>query len=122
MAKKKVTSEPSDSPPEMKGEGSLRPKRDDLAGLRLVRMAISQSWVVQDKELTAQNLAAIERNPKAGIRAHIAAARTKIAMTAQNLAAIDTAIRARNAEDLVDTVAELKEWKESIEGNGNEPM
>jgi hypothetical protein len=101
-----------------------RPQRDALADLKLYRYAIQQGWPVSAdlKARTLERLSQMIDNPKGGDRAWTAAARTLVSMTTATTGAISTAIQARQHEELADTVRELREWKESVEGSGHEPV
>jgi hypothetical protein len=60
-------------------------------------------------------------DPQASPRAISAATRVVLSATQTNLQAIDTALRCRLQEELVVEVEELKSWRETVEGQQQNP-
>ena len=92
------------------GVGGTRVGRASLADLRLYAYALRQGWDVSGelKGDAERRMRQILKDDKAGARSWVAAARTAVAMTATNLASIDTAIRSHQAVELAAEVEALK--------------
>jgi hypothetical protein len=103
------------NPEPMRGVGSDPPKRADLAALRLHRHALAQGWPVPSelKNQAMKRMGQILKDDKAGDRSWVAATRSVISMTGANLQSIDTALRARQQEELDERLQELEVWRES---------
>jgi hypothetical protein len=90
--------------------GGERPRRADLAELRLLRRALRNGWPVP-AAARAKAVARMQElldTDEAGGRAWAAAARTLVSMTRADLAAVDAAIRADVHQGLSGRVARLE--------------
>jgi hypothetical protein len=120
MASEKTPATPDATGP-IPDEGSgERPKRADLAELRLFRMALAQSWVVPAalKEKAVGRMRGILEDEEAGARSHVAAVRTLLGMTTATTSAITAAVQVHAATELK---AELDDLKARIDGKEGQP-
>jgi hypothetical protein len=96
--------------------GAGRDQRADLAELRLFRYALTQTFAVpqETKRAALERVDEVLRGGQTSHRTIVAAARVLTAMVGTNLSAIDVALRARAAEDLVEQVEQLRAEVEAI--------
>jgi hypothetical protein len=100
---------PAPDSPGGRGDSIVR-ERGRVEEIRLYKLALAQAWAIPAamKQQVLNRLSEVLHDRKAGPRELTAAARAVISATGQNLAAVDTAIRARNAEELEARVNELE--------------
>jgi hypothetical protein len=84
----------------------------------LVRRALRCGFNVPQKKKAeaVKQIGAILEDQNAPARSKIAAARTLATMEGVTLQSIDVALRAYQQGELAEAVADLKSWRESVEG------
>jgi hypothetical protein len=111
MAKRKPSTPDPPEPPEPDGgAGDKRPGgRHKLADLRLFAYAIKQGWDVPEdlKTKATERVGGILKNAKSE-RSWLAATRMLVSMTTATTSAIDTALRARLQEDILERLEKLE--------------
>jgi hypothetical protein len=80
--------------------------------VRLIERAIRESWDLPEDTRRAMvaRLGTMIADPETKTRAFLAAAKTLIALSRVNLSAVDVAIRARSAEDVVERLKDMEAW------------
>jgi hypothetical protein len=99
------------------GPGGKR-NRHKLADQRLIERTIAQSWPVSE-ELKAKAMKRAEEtldDPSANPRSIAAASRVVISATQTNLSSIDTAIRAKQSEEVDKRLAEIEKRLDEHDG------
>src|SRR5262245_12468267 len=91
------------APEESGGRGdSIVRERGRVEEIRLYKLALAQAWAISPamKRQVMARLSEVLYDRTASPRELTAAARAVISATGQNLAAVDTALRARQSEEL----------------------
>jgi hypothetical protein len=103
------------------GPGGKKSNRHKLADQRLSERALQQGWPVREELKTKAMKRAEETldDPNANPRSIAAASRVVISATQTNLASIDTALRARQQEEVDEKIARLQEALDRVMKGGN---
>jgi hypothetical protein len=95
--------------------GSGGPSALTTRDVRLVALALAERWEMDPTARAAMihRLEDVVANPTTKLRAFFTAVRAITSLSRLNLAAVDTAIRAKQADELVDRVTELEKRLEA---------